>query len=423
MHFDGPIPSHDALYWRGLVMWNFDGRGWTQPDWPRERPPAPFSSTAKPVHYEITLEPTDKQYLFALDLPQSAPENAALAQDRSLYSQQPISNLRAYAMTSYAPTRFEPDLDPGILAAALRLPPGYDPRARALARQWRSESRDDTEIVSRALAMYHANFSYSLAAPPLGRNSVDEFLFDTKIGYCEHFSSSFTFLMRAAGIPARVVTGYVGGYRNPIGDYWLVRQSDAHAWSEVWLRGSGWTRVDPTAAVAPDRVFLRSADAAGGPGSGSFGELFDVGDWMRRGWNNFVLSFNAARQQSLLSAFGLHDADSGEMVIVFAVVSGVLLVLVVLVQLRDRGQRPDPLLRAWACFTARLGKAHLRKLSHEPALAYARRVSALLPAQRNDVLSLSARFVSARYARPVVDDQARRALIQALRAFRVKSTD
>ncbi|MEO8742912.1 MAG: DUF4129 domain-containing protein, partial [Lysobacteraceae bacterium] len=132
--------------------------------------------------------------------------------------------------------------------------------------------------------------------------------------------------------------------------------------------------------------------------------------------------FNAARQQSLLSAFGLHDADSGEMVIVFAAVSGVLLVLVVLVQLRDRGPRPDPLLREWARFTVRLGKAHLRKLPHEPALAYSRRVAALLPAQRNDVLSLSARFVSARYARPVMDDQARRALIQALRAFRVKST-
>jgi hypothetical protein len=373
------------------------------------------------VRDEITLEPTDKPWLFALDLPQGAPEGTTLAQDLTLYAPRPVSSLRAYNMSSAAPTRFESDLEPRIGYVALRLPPGYNPRALALARQWRSETNDDAAIVRRALAMYHARFSYSLAAPPLGRDSVDEFLFDTRIGYCEHFSSSFTFLMRAAGIPARVVTGYVGGYRNPIGDYWLVRQSDAHAWSEVWLRGRGWTRVDPTAAVAPERVFLRSTNAAGGPGGGTFGGLFDVGDWMRRSWNDFVLGFNAERQLSLLSRFGLHDADSGTLVIVFAVVSGVLLVLVALLQLRDRGPRRDPLLRAWERFTKRLARAHLRKLRHEPAQSYGRRVAALLPMQREEVLSLSRRFTAARYARSGLNDEARRALIHTLRAFRVRA--
>jgi hypothetical protein len=304
----------------------------------------------------------------------------------------------------------------------LRLPPGFNPRTIALARQWRSETNDDAAIVRRALAMYHEKFSYSLAAPPLGHDSVDEFLFDTKIGYCEHFSSSFTFLMRAAGIPARVVTGYVGGYRNRIGDYWLVRQSDAHAWSEVWLPGRGWTRVDPTAAVAPERVFRRAADNAAGPGAGTaFGQLFDVGDWIRHGWNDFVLGFNAMRQQSLLSSLGLPNSDSSDLAIVFGVVTGLLLAIVGLFQLRDRGPRRDPLLRAWSRFTARLARARLHKLPHEPALAYARRVAPLLPAQRDDVLSLSQRFVSARYARVEMDDQARRALIQALRAFRIRN--
>ncbi len=419
VRFTGPIPSRESLYWRGLVMWDFDGRAWTQPDWPRGLLPARFVSTAQPVRYEITLEPTDKLWLFALDLPQGAPEGTLLAQDLTLYAQRPVSSLQAYNMTSAAPSQFESELDSRERYAATRLPPGYNPRTRELARQWRNEGDDDDAIVQRALAMYHAKFSYSLAAPPLGRNSVDEFLFDTKIGYCEHFSSSFTFLMRAAGIPARVVTGYVGGYRNPIGDYWLVRQSDAHAWSEVWLPGRGWTRVDPTASVAPERVFLRSAGAAGGPGGGTFGDLFNVGDWMRRSWNDFVLGFDAARQLSLLSRFGLHDADTGTLVIVFAVVSGLLLVLVALLQLRDRGPRPDPLLRAWARFTARLARAHLRKLPHEPARSYARRVAALLPSQREEVLSLSHRFAAARYARSGLDDEARRALVVSLRAFRV----
>ena len=420
VRFFGPIPPRESLYWRGLVLWNFDGRTWTQPDWPHVFAPAKFASKARPLRYEITLEPTDRPWLFALDLPQAAPDGASLAQDLTLYSGRPIANLQAYEVTSAAPSQFEADLEPGIRDVALDLPPGYDPRARALAQQWRSEAGDnDAAIVRRALDMYHAQFSYSLAAPPLGRNSVDEFLFDTKIGFCEHFSSSFTFLMRAAGIPARVVTGYAGGYLNPIGDYWLVRQSNAHAWSEVWLRGRGWVRVDPTAAVSPERVFLRTAGGAGGPGGGALGELYNVGDWMRHAWNDFVLGFNAARQKSLLESFGLHDADSGTLIAVFATVSGILLTLVALLQLRDRGPRKDPLLRAWARFTARLARARLGKQPHEPALSWARRVSALLPAQREEVLSLSRRFVATRYARTGLDDPGRRELIRGLRAFRV----
>lgn len=421
VHFDGPTPQQQALYWRGLVMWNFDGRAWAQPDWPRSMPPAPVVPLAHPVRYELALEPTDKHWLFALDLPQAAPEGARLAQDLSLTTPQSVDTLRAYTMTSAAPARFEPDLDPVIRAVALRLPPGYNPRTLALARQWRSETSDDAAIVRRVLAMYHASFSYSLAAPPLGRDSVDEFLFDTKIGFCEHFSSSFTFLMRAAGIPARVVTGYVGGYQNRIGNFLLVRQSDAHAWSEVWLPGRGWTRVDPTAAVAPERVFRHAGSNAAGPGGGTaIGQLFDVSDWLRRGWNELVLGFNAARQESMLASLGLPNADSRDLAIAFGVVTGLLLTIIALFQLRDRGPRRDPLMRAWVRFTARLARAHLRKQPHEPALAYARRVAPLLPSQRDDVLSLSGRFASARYARHDMDDEARHALIQALRTFRIK---
>jgi transglutaminase-like putative cysteine protease len=422
VRFYGPVPPKEDLYWRGLVMWNFDGRTWTQPDWPRVFAPAKFASNARPLRYEITLEPTDRPWLFALDLPRAAPDGATLSEDLTLYAGRPIANLQAYEVSSAVPSQFESDLEPGIRDVALDLPAGYDPRTRALAQKWRGEvGDDDAAIVRRALTMYRAQFSYSLAAPPLGRNSVDEFLFDTKIGYCEHFSSSFTFLMRAAGIPARVVTGYAGGDLNPIGDYWLVRNSNAHAWSEVWLRGRGWVRVDPTAAVSPERVFLRSTGATGGPGGGALGEFYNVSDWMRHAWNDFVLGFNAMRQKSLLEGFGLHDADSGTLIAMFATVSGILLTLLVLLQLRDRGPRKDPLLRAWARFTARLARARLRKLPHEPALSWSRRVAALLPAQREEVLSLSRRFVDSRYARVGLDDPDRRELIRGLRAFRVRT--
>lgn len=419
--FDGPTPPQEALYWRGLVMWNFDGRAWKLAEWPSAYKPAPVVSAGRPIRYHIALEPTDKHYLFALDLPRTVPDGAHMAEDLSITTDQPIGSLLAYGMTSAKPTRFDAELDPRVRAAALRLPPGYDPRAVALAHKWRGETSDDVQIVGRALAMYHAGFSYSLAAPPLGRDSIDEFLFETKIGFCEHFSSSFTFLMRAAGIPARVVTGYVGGYQNRIGGFLLVRQSDAHAWSEVWLRGRGWTRVDPTAAIAPDRVFRHSAqNALGAGGDGTIGQIFDMGDWLRNSWNNFVLGFDAARQLSLLNAMGLHDGDSRTLVIVFSTVTIALLVLIGVYQLRDRAPPRDPLLRAWDRFTRRLERANLRKLSHEPALAWARRVVPLLPAQGEELASLSGRFASARYAPETADERERKALIRDLRAFRVK---
>ena len=421
VQFDDTPPPRQQMYWRGVVLWNFDGRGWSRPDWPSGLLPAPVTPKTPAMRYRITLEPTDKHFLFALDLPQAAPDAASIAQDYSLTAREPISSLRVYDMVSAPPVRFEPELPENIRVAALGLPPGYNPRTLALARRWRAEGADDAGMVRRALAMYHDHFSYTLAAPPLGRDSVDEFLFDTRQGFCEHFSSSFTFLMRAAGIPARVVTGYVGAYRNPIGDYWLVKQSDAHAWSEVWLGGRGWVRVDPTAAVRPERVFGRASNAVDGDGpAGRVGQLFNLADWARRGWNDFVLGFNATRQQSLLASLGLHDADARTMAALFATVIGVLLMAITLWQLRRRGPRPDPLLRAWTRFTTRLAQAHLRKRADEPALAYARRIAPLLPAQSEEILALSRRFAAARYARDKLDSDVRVALAKDLQAFRVR---
>lgn len=421
--FDGSVPKQQDLYWRGLVMWDFDGRSWRQPNWPQASPPATMAATGSPILYTVSLEPTDKRYVFALDLPESAPAGSHMAQDRSIRFDTPVDSLRAYQVTSGHPTTFETDLDPRLRELALRLPPGYDPRTRTLANQWRAQGDDDVQIVQRALAMYHDSFSYSLAAPPLGRDSVDEFLFDTKIGFCEHFSSSFTFLMRAAGIPARVVTGYVGGYYNRLGGFLLVRQSDAHAWSEVWLQGRGWVRVDPTAAVAPERVFRHGGQYDAGPGGGqsTVGRLFDVGDWLRYGWNRFVLGFDSTRQMSMLRALGVSDPDTRTLAIVFAVVAGALLAIIALFQWRDRGRPSDRLSQAWDRFTRRLARAGLGKQAHEPALAWARRIAPTLPTHGAQVLSLSQRFANARYARATMDADTRRALIADLDAFRLKA--
>src|SRR5690606_25670964 len=268
VQFHGDAPPRERMYWRGPVLWHYDGRTWTQARWLRDLPPARVRSGPVRWSYRIELEPTDRRQLVALDLPLAAPDGTSLSRDYSLRAARPLTRLTRWELQSASPAEFATDLPATLRRAALELPAGFNPRTVALARQWRREAGDDDEAIARrAMAMINEGFAYTLATPLLGRNAVDEFLFEQRAGYCEHFSSAFVALMRAAGIPARVVTGYVGGYRNPIGDYWLVRNSDAHAWAEAWLPGRGWVRFDPTAAVAPERIFDTLADRAPGAGA------------------------------------------------------------------------------------------------------------------------------------------------------------
>jgi transglutaminase-like putative cysteine protease len=203
--------------------------------------------------------------------------------------------------------------------------------------------------------------------------------------------------MRAAGIPARVVTGYVGGYRNPFGGYWLVRRSDAHAWAEVWLAGRGWVRVDPTTAVAPERIYDTLADRA--PGAfGGLTPVFNAGDWLRRGWNDFVLGFDASRQQRLLQPFGIDDLDTNHLIVLFFSIAG--LALGWMLWLTARGERErDPVLRAWHRLDTRYRRLGLGREPYEPALAWARRVAASRPQSAAGLDALSMRFADWRYAR------------------------
>jgi hypothetical protein len=326
-----------------------------------------------------------------------------------------------WRMHSAPPRVFEPQLRQTLRAMALALPPGYNPRTLALARQWRvADGNNDAAIVQRALRLFHASFGYTLATPLAGRNAVDEFLFDQKEGFCEHFSSAFVVLMRAAGIPARVVTGYVGGYRNPIGQYWQVRRSDAHAWAEVWLAGRGWVRVDPTAAVAPERIYDTLADRAPGAG-GLMGAwlptpIFNAGDWLRRGWNDFALGFDADRQRQLLRPLGLDDLDPGRLIALFCAAAA--LALSWMAWLTARAEREtDPVLRAWHRLGARYSRIGLGRESHEPAADWAERVSLANTEGAGELRQLSWRFNSWRYAGRVPERESM-ALIRALERHR-----
>lgn len=416
VRFFGRTPPTSQMYWRGPVLWNFDGRTWTQPRWLRGLPPAQTRRAAPAWDYELEIEPTDRRQLVALELPLAAPDGSTLSVDYGLYARAPLSALTRWRMRSSAPLAFEPQLTALLRQSALNLPDGYNPRTLALARQWRSEAgNDDAAIVQRALRWIRADFAYTLDTPLLGRHSVDEFLFDQRAGFCEHFSSSFVVLMRASGIPARVVTGYVGGYRNPFGDYWVVRRMDAHAWAEVWLQGRGWVRVDPTAAVAPERIYDTLDDRAlGGPAG--LRPILDASDWMRRGWNDLVLGFDAARQERMLQSFGIARLGTRDLVLMFALLAMLALGWMAWLIAHSERER-DPVLRAWHRLGARYARYGLQREPYEPAYAWAERVARQRPQNAEALRALTRRFTESRYA--VADDRhQRRDLLRALRAHR-----
>lgn len=420
VQFFGAAPTAEQRYWRGPVMTRFDGHVWRRDPTAAFRAPAAVEQNAAGWDYQIDYEPTDRRQLVALDLPRSAPAGARLDADMSLSSDRRLSALTRWRLQSAPAHQFDASLSAEQRRAALQLPAGFNPRTATLARQWRQEAgNDDAAVVRRALAWITADFSYTLETPMAGRDPVDAFLFDYKAGFCQHFSSSFVVLMRNAGIPARVVTGFAGGTRNRIGNYWVVRRMDAHAWAEVWLPQQGWMRVDPTAAVAPERILDTLDDRLqAGPDTGlqqRWLQIGQVGDWLRRGWNDLVLSFDARRQQQMLQPLGLDDLGPGQLLAGF--VTAALLALAWMAWLLARGERErDPLLRAWHRLGRRYTRRGLGREPHEPPMAWAHRVHA----QQSDpaLLALSQRFADARYAGTRTDLAA---LLRDLRRHRPSS--
>lgn len=421
VRFEGAEPPPQALYWRGQVLWDFDGQTWSRGLSPDAQAALPTPTGTEPFRYEVSLEPTDRNYLVMLDLPLESPEPGYLRSDYTVASHEPVGQLLKYIGVSTTGQVAANAMTPEQERAALSLPAGLNPRTRALAAAWRVEAGDDdVAIVRRALAWIGDDFTYSLSVPPSGRNAVDDFLFETRIGFCQHFSSAFTNLMRASGIPSRVVLGYAGGYRNRYGTYWVVRKMDAHAWSEVWLRGRGWVRVDPTAAVAPERVLDTVEDLARSEAllPEAFNPLLDFGDWARRNWNDLVLGFNAARQASLLRPLGVDRATGTQLTLAFAVGAGLALALTLWVLLRGRPGPRDPVVTAWMAFTRRLRRAGLAKAASEPPVSFGERIAKALPGQAEQVLSLSRRYASWRYAPGALDEEQAARLASELHGYR-----
>ena len=423
--FDGPPLPESQRYFRGMVLWQFDGRAW-QPGPAARRPwrPIPAGVRGPVTHYEVTLLPSHQHWMFALDLPIDSPEDAILGPDHTLWSTKPIDQTLRYRVASATDYRLAPEgLDPRIRGAALELPDGFDPRARALAERWRAAAGvNDMAIVRDALDLFHnGGFVYDLDAPPLGRDSVDDFLFDTKTGFCEHYASAFTFLMRAAGIPARVVIGYQGGYWNDFAKYLLIRQSDAHAWSEVWLAGRGWVRVDPTAAVS--RVILAStggaADDVGGGGGNWWMPWRNRMDVVNRWWGQTVVGFDALSQSHLFRPFGIEHATAQMLGVALAVTVFVALGLgALLATLRPRTKPRDALAAAHTRLQRKLARIGIVRGHAEGPRDFYLRTTEALPESAAALGELATEYLCLRYAFPKPPPERTREFVRRVRHFR-----
>lgn len=423
--FDGPVPSGQLLYWRGPILSEFDGRRWTRDRMSEQRAASSVQPVGDATSYELEQEPTDRQYIYALDMPTTIPDGSRLTRELTLRVRAPLTQVSRHRLVSHLDYRLEPDAAGGLLKRNLLLPADVNPRTRALAQQWKSENPEPRALIAKAMDLFNAEFTYTLEPGQLLEgDSIDDFLFNTRRGYCEHFASAFVVLMRSAGIPARVATGYQGGAWNPIGEYVVVRQSDAHAWAEVWIEGMGWMRVDPTSAVAPERIERGREALAGDPGTwGTVSRpLFDAVDWLRRGWNDVVLGFDASRQANLLRPLGIERATGRELAIALGIGLTLAIAATLAVLLRAPKDDRPPLVRAYAKFVGRLARAGCVKASHEGPRAFAERAREQLPAHADSIATLSERYIGWRYAGRRLDPPDARALEQDLLRFRVDRT-
>lgn len=330
--FKGDVPPQNQLYWRGLTLWKYDGKTWGQLEAYRvdsniKRPTQrqKLDNTSNPVEYTVTLEPHNNRSLFVLDMPNSYEHSdnkykLRLDDFYQLSTNKDITQIFQYSATSQLTYNQGLNLPRFQKLEARYFPKNLNPKTQALSNKWRAQYKTDQAIVQKALDYFRQeNFSYSLTPPLLAsQNSVDEFLFNTQEGFCEHFSSAFAVLMRGAGIPTRIVVGYQGGEKNPITGDVTIRQSDAHAWAEVWLNNQGWVRVDPTSAVAPERVQLSLADAVpqedlsvipifSRRATSKLKPLVDLWDAIDSNWNKLVLGYGPQNQKNFLRSLGINN--------------------------------------------------------------------------------------------------------------------
>ena len=426
--FNDKVPSRQQLYWRGPVLWDFDGTTWKRGHNATMQRPS-LADASSPVDYAVTLEPHNKPWLFVLDMPSALSIPADVTPDFQVLSRKAVIARIRYTATSLLDYRANLDEPPQQLQRALALPQGLNPRSRQLAAEWRRQADTPETVIRTALAHFNQQgFEYTLEPPLLGFNSVDDFMFTTKKGFCEHYAGSFVVLMRAAGIPARVVTGYQGGEYNDLGSYYVLRQYDAHAWAEVWLQDRGWVRIDPTAAISPERIQSGLSAALGDNAVLPFfartqsqwllNLRFNL-DALTNQWNQWVLGYDTERQFAFLTRLGMEDVNWKNMALNMLAWVALLVGLFTLIMLRRLVvRRKDAVQATWLKVCRKLEKAGLPRAPHEGPMDYAARIAAIHPDLAEDIYDIAARYTSLRYGGESEQDGLP-AFKDAVRAFKL----
>ncbi len=430
VRFDGTPPPPQKRYWRGMVLWHTDGRRWTRVKSTASKPAT--EGLAGTAAYEVTMEPSDQPWLFPLDRVREAQGDLLLSEDGELATRRRIHRRFTYRAESAPPPLTRP-LTGREQRLGLQLPARVSPRVQQLAHRWRQTAASDAQVVEQALRHFNIQpFVYTLQPPLLGDDPVDGFLFDTRKGFCEHYATSFVLLMRLAGIPARVVIGYQGGEINPVGGHLVVRQSDAHAWAEVWLRGKGWSRVDPTAAVAPERVErgITPQPAETGapavfrvsiPASGLARFLRDL-QWYRDDlqlmWHYWVVGYDQSRQQNLLQKLGIGRLYSYQLGII-AVAGAIAIASLLFFLFGMRRARPgDPVLATWNRFRRKLKRAGLEVSLTQGPLDLGNAAMRRFPASAGRISEIVQSYIRLRYGTGGERDDLR-LLRRKIRRFRL----
>jgi transglutaminase-like putative cysteine protease len=422
--FEGAPPPQRDLYFRGPVLSTFDGREWRPLQSrlgsrfsPAMSGPVQLEVIGEPVRYEVTLEPNNRPWILVLDAAAKAPSAAGWAMTMTSELQwvahRPVTDLLRYGAESHTSFRHGPrNSAVGLPPQYVELPSGFNPRTLALAARLRSDPRfaagGPPALVQAALERLRTgNYQYTLEPGVYGVHSADEFWFDRKQGFCEHIASAFAVLMRAMDIPARIVTGYQGGERNSVDGFWILRQSDAHAWTEVWLAGRGWVRVDPTSAVAPGRTgaFQRLRVPRGAIAT-AFGtvtptlaaSLRAAWEALDNSWNQWVLNYTQSKQLGLLKNLGFASPSWIDL-------SYVLLVLLVAVALAGAAwtlwerRQHDPWLRLLGRTRSRLRRAGVDLPSTAPPRQIATVVTARFGERGQALADWLLKLETQRYAR------------------------
>lgn len=413
VEFNNSPPPPDARYWRGPVLTQFDGFAWSPGNIITEAYPTTNASNA--IEYTVMLQPHKQNWLFALDQAVSIPAKdgsltppaqasnfATLTTSGQLFSKEPVTRVTRYTQRSSLTDRFQSPVRPVKDELSI---PGNMPRTEQLAKTLWAQSSSPRDYANRVLQRFNEmDYHYTLQPGLLGNNPVDEFMFDTQQGYCEHYSSAFTLMMRAAGIPARVVTGYLGGEMNE--DYMIVRQSDAHAWSEVYLDGR-WQRYDPTAAVAPERVengiraALPEGDLSRLANVNTYSWTKKIGltwDAINHDWQRMVVDYNNRSQENLFKKFGLPSMELWQLTVLILCIAGLWCLWMLRSPLQRRAVPTLPADRVWKQFEALLGTHGMVREPSETPSAFLDRACEELADWAEEIKNIGTILMSARFA-------------------------